>query len=416
MLTYFPTPYPDEWWYSVICRYYIRNGMPTSTLFLRKFYEEISCSSIGILFPGRDCYSVISNLPEEVFCLKHILLEHTLLPYYLRFYPLEEKEKALETFLTGREYKLQNIRVHMLDNKEGIKFCPVCYIQDIAQYGEPYWHREHQIPLVSVCPKHGSQLCLIEISITLLKQKLFPLCQIPIPNTVNTNQDYANRTQDVLLSRFAYSVLTLPFETAPPEYNRLKDALQSSEFASADVHGNIVLDAKRFRQRCVTEYGEAEYGRYCYWSNITSCGLARICDWNRTIEPELYILVSALFGLTANDLFCLPTNVDTPPVHQALPIELQKSVSVDEKARALTPERQQTIKIPPKKVFKKGYGKKNKSDEKSCFVLYLTDEEWDILITAASICGSEGPISFVRTALLQEAEQIFDKMEGETEQ
>ena len=28
MIPFFPTPYPDELWYSVICRYHIRSGNP----------------------------------------------------------------------------------------------------------------------------------------------------------------------------------------------------------------------------------------------------------------------------------------------------------------------------------------------------------------------------------------------------
>lgn len=29
MIPFFPTPYPDELWYSVICRYHIRSGNPS---------------------------------------------------------------------------------------------------------------------------------------------------------------------------------------------------------------------------------------------------------------------------------------------------------------------------------------------------------------------------------------------------
>lgn len=29
MISFFPMPYPDELWYSVICRYHIRSGNPS---------------------------------------------------------------------------------------------------------------------------------------------------------------------------------------------------------------------------------------------------------------------------------------------------------------------------------------------------------------------------------------------------
>ncbi len=34
------------------------------------------------------------------------------------------------------------------------RFCSVCWREDVEQYGEPYWHRVHQVAGVLVCPIH----------------------------------------------------------------------------------------------------------------------------------------------------------------------------------------------------------------------------------------------------------------------
>ncbi len=42
--------------------------------------------------------------------------------------------------------------------KNSLCFCPLCMKQETEQFGEPYWHRLHQIPGVTCCPKHRVKL------------------------------------------------------------------------------------------------------------------------------------------------------------------------------------------------------------------------------------------------------------------
>ena len=51
MLSYFPTPYPEEWWWSVLCRYYVRSGYPNHATAFRELLPSRS-KSVGRLFPG----------------------------------------------------------------------------------------------------------------------------------------------------------------------------------------------------------------------------------------------------------------------------------------------------------------------------------------------------------------------------
>lgn len=38
------------------------------------------------------------------------------------------------------------------------KYCPECLKEQERKYGERYWQRKHQVPELSICPKHGSPL------------------------------------------------------------------------------------------------------------------------------------------------------------------------------------------------------------------------------------------------------------------
>ncbi|MGF6299532.1 TniQ family protein [Paraburkholderia podalyriae] len=35
-----------------------------------------------------------------------------------------------------------------------LRYCPACLSADLSSFGEAYWHRFHQLPLVSYCPEH----------------------------------------------------------------------------------------------------------------------------------------------------------------------------------------------------------------------------------------------------------------------
>ena len=39
-LSFFPTPYPDECFYSIFCRYYVRSGIISSEAATRKFFRS----------------------------------------------------------------------------------------------------------------------------------------------------------------------------------------------------------------------------------------------------------------------------------------------------------------------------------------------------------------------------------------
>ena len=44
MISFFPTPYPDELWYSVICRYHVHSGNYCAKHTLRQLYGDNFCA------------------------------------------------------------------------------------------------------------------------------------------------------------------------------------------------------------------------------------------------------------------------------------------------------------------------------------------------------------------------------------
>ena len=110
MLTYFPLLYPGEWWYSVLCRYHVRSGRQKAATTLHELYGGHPLTH-GRLFPGGDCCAITKQLPEGVITLKDVLQEHTLMPYYLRFYSPAKKLSVFRSLLTGKSGGLTSIQL-----------------------------------------------------------------------------------------------------------------------------------------------------------------------------------------------------------------------------------------------------------------------------------------------------------------
>ncbi len=61
--------------------------------------------------------------------------------------------------LTGSILEIAKVAINSSgDSKKFLKFCPACIEEDTQKYGEPYWHRMHQVPGVLVCTIHSAIL------------------------------------------------------------------------------------------------------------------------------------------------------------------------------------------------------------------------------------------------------------------
>ena len=221
--------------------------MWAATSTLHELYGAHSLTH-GRLFPGGDCRAITEQLPENVVTLKKVLLEHILMPYYLRFHASEKRQSVFNNLLAGRSGGLTSIQIQTPEGKHGLKFCPICRAGDEEQYGEPYWHREHQIPLMPFCPKHGCRLRLEEIPLSKLSEVFLPL------SSINAGNDVApvGLLWEPLLSDELNCILSLPFETGPPlGYSNLENALLSAGFGIHAVRGKTSLDAEKLRTNCI---------------------------------------------------------------------------------------------------------------------------------------------------------------------
>lgn len=95
MLTHFPTPYPNEWWYSVLCRYHVRSGYSKNQTTVGELFGGKVLAQMGALFPNSTILRVYDQLPQDIFRIRNCVIKNTLFPYFTRFYTQQEKENML---------------------------------------------------------------------------------------------------------------------------------------------------------------------------------------------------------------------------------------------------------------------------------------------------------------------------------
>ena len=99
-----------------------------------------------------------------------------------------------------------------------MRYCPVCYQEDLQLYGEPYWHRSHQLPDMQICTKHRCWLVDTDVTYNSARQQeLFPatftmqLKKLPAEPVPDCLLALDLLLQDTLDSNFDYrDALVLP--------------------------------------------------------------------------------------------------------------------------------------------------------------------------------------------------------------
>ncbi|MFC8689558.1 TnsD family Tn7-like transposition protein [Brevibacillus porteri] len=161
-LAFFPTPYLDEDFRSVIFRYHLRAG---NSEFFTTNLELFNTRTEKNPHIPRNLTFFLNRLPiGHELSLERILDYNTLWPLAKPFLTMEQIEQSMQEIRNGVE-GARNFAVKQLSMTQlrilapSIRYCPQCLIEDFDRFGECYVHRSHQIYPLKVCPLH--QMLLI---------------------------------------------------------------------------------------------------------------------------------------------------------------------------------------------------------------------------------------------------------------
>lgn len=300
MISFFPTPYPDELWYSVICRYHVHSGNYCAKHTLRQLYGDNFCApSLMLCGPIN---TLLAQLPQGFLSAKDVIMQHTFYPYYARFFPTQRKRSTYAYVVNGNPLTVHRMGISQANGNHcpAMRYCPVCYQEDLQLHGEPYWHRSHQLPDMQICTKHRCWLVDTDVAYNSTRQQeLFPASF-----TMQLKKQSAEPVPGCLLALDSL----------------LHDTLDSSfDYRDGSVYHAVLDCALRSRgwrsltggRTYATKIENALlnlYGSYVPATDISAKQLhATLC--NKSVAPRYVLQLAVLLRLTLYDLLHAPDAV-----------------------------------------------------------------------------------------------------------
>ena len=300
MISFFPTPYPDELWYSVICRYHVHSGNYCAKHTLRQLYGDNFCApSLMLCGPIN---TLLAQLPQGFLSAKDVVMQHTFYPYYARFFPTQRKRSTYAYVVNGNPLAVHRMGISQANGNHCsiMRYCPACYQEDLQLYGEPYWHRSHQLPDMQICTKHRCWLVDTDVAYNSTRQQeLFPASF-----TMQLKKPSAEPVPGCLLAldSLLHDTLDSSFDYRDGSvYHAVLDcALRSRGWRS--LTGGRTYAAK------IETALLSLYGSYVPTADISTKQLhATLC--NKSVAPRYVLQLAVLLVLSLHDLLHAPDAV-----------------------------------------------------------------------------------------------------------
>lgn len=224
MITYFPVPYPDECLYSLIARYHVHtNNRYQAQTINELFKRKIVRASIDLQLHLDEFRENVQTVFE--FSTDEIINKFSLWPFYSSFIDAKRHPEIIEAFKARNSqslYQKTGFEATSSIRKNEPKFCPICFENDLKQYGEGYWHRMHQLPEVNVCSLHNTFLVKAHLKKEVEKDRFFFAAE---PETCIYEEPVVNKNEMILkIAEIMFSILATPEKFYFSNRNYLEEA------------------------------------------------------------------------------------------------------------------------------------------------------------------------------------------------
>ena len=298
MLHYFPTPYPDELWYSVIARYHTHSGALSWQATMKALFGNAPDTDVGSFFPNNSIHKILEQLPPGFLSAQEVALQHTLLPFLMRFQPADRKAAIMEAFLNGEDMRPRYLRATRDIKPRSLRYCPFCVREDTQTYGEPYWHREHQIGLMPLCPRHRCRL----LDKPLPNTRPLGAQYLSLDGQDWAEPDYGAQDYEIALTGTLYAYLTMPYDLSPNrEADNLARATENAGLLSEDSIRKQAFDVDKLHTALTDKYG-AELVKHYFGDHITKAHALRLRHY-MIYSAEEYALLTVMLVQEPEVLF-----------------------------------------------------------------------------------------------------------------
>ena len=211
MIAFFPQIYEDELAYSWFARYHTRSGHMTYMATAEELFKnaEVIPSPEFLVCLTEDAYKIVTRQ----IGFEALIANHTMLPYYTRFLPLERRQKAFNLLnaMDRRFYDFLYMRRNKTARRKYMRYCPLCVFDDRNKYGETYWHRKHQLTGIDICLNHRCRLEDSTIGIT-SESLRFQLVASETVIPLNLNVNYNVSELECRVAEYIFKIFEAPMD------------------------------------------------------------------------------------------------------------------------------------------------------------------------------------------------------------
>ncbi len=318
MIGHFPCPYSDELLYSVCAKYSARVRYTNDKSVVHELFGNTNASATVDLPNNLDHLSM--NLPAgSSLTAERLINQRTLFPFFSAFLPPERVEQLKDDLRGARGqvgYMRSGIMASRIPTPERLRRCPVCAREDASRFGEPYWHRVHQVPGVLICPSHEALLEECEVNRRAGRDNLQFIAADGASGAVPSKHRCLSKHERRVLLRIAHDAAWL-----------LEHPISGSEFS--ELHGRYL---RLLIQRGLATYTGgihatallAEFTSYyspallqllhCEFTgsdHVKTNWLLRLVRPPKHAQHPLYhLLLMQFLGCTAEEFFRLPSEIN----------------------------------------------------------------------------------------------------------
>ncbi|WP_179867346.1 TnsD family Tn7-like transposition protein [Terribacillus saccharophilus] len=155
--------YENELLYSVIARYQKMCGMISRTALIEDLFGRYISVSSSFFPQYIDLF--IKNLPPNSnLTAREVIERHTMFSFYTAFLSKEKTDYIFKTMEQGSNgskiniEKLIGLGGSKVRKPDYLKYCPLCYKNDLEELGESYWRINHQFIGALYCSEHHVKL------------------------------------------------------------------------------------------------------------------------------------------------------------------------------------------------------------------------------------------------------------------
>ena len=282
----------------MLARYHTHSGALSWQATMAALFGDARDTDVGSFFPNNSIHKILAQLPPGFLPAQEIALQHTLLPFLLRFQPADRKAAILEAFLIGEDMRPRYLRATRDIKPRSMRYCPVCVREDTQTYGEPYWHREHQIGLMPLCPRHRCRL----------RDKPIPNTRplgaqyLPLDGQDWAEPDYGALGYETALTGTLYAYLTMPYDLSPNrEADNLARSMENAGLLNEDSIRKQAFNTEKLYAALVDKYGH-ELVEHYFGDHITKAHALRLRHY-LIYSAEEYALLTTMLGQGPELLF-----------------------------------------------------------------------------------------------------------------